>query len=214
MTGLWLASYLVLWGLVVVLCLFLIGTLRQLGLLRRQLEPDLSQPQSQEEDFIPTLENEGPTIGSPLVDLEADTINGFGPLTRATLRDRSRTLLVFMSPLCETCQHIVQPLNFLVEDAAHTLRTTVIMRGDQQACRTFVSLFPLHIPVVCDYDSTITMELGIHGTPFGLLYDEHGILIRKGIIEEQEDLLALLGEESAPETAQAHVFPRSVPSQL
>ena len=33
MTGLWLASYLVLWGIVVVMCLFLIGILRQLGLL-------------------------------------------------------------------------------------------------------------------------------------------------------------------------------------
>ena len=32
--------------------------------------------------------------------------------------------------------------------------------------------------------------------------------------DAQEDLLALLSEESVPETAQTHVFPRSVPSQL
>ena len=214
MTGLWLASYLVLWGLVVVMCLFLIGILRQLGLLRRQLEPELLPSQPQEESSIPPLEHDGPTIGSPLVDLEATTINGFGAMTPATLRDQGRTLLVFMSPLCETCQHIVEPLNLLVEDAARTLHAAVIMRGDTQSCRAFVSLFPLHIPVICDSDRAITMGLDIHRTPFGLLYDEHGTLIRKGVIGKHEDLLALLGDESVPDTAQAHVFPRLVPSQL
>jgi hypothetical protein len=56
------------------------------------------------------------------------------------------------------------------------------------------------------------MGLDIHRTPFGLLYDEHGTLIRKGLIEEHEDLLALLGDGSASVTAQAHVFPRRVSS--
>src|SRR5437868_3654366 len=108
MTGLWLASYLVLWGIVVVMCLFLIGILRQLGLLHRQLESGTPQPQGG--GAIPTLEYDGPAIG--------------------------------------------------------------------------------------------------------LLYDEHSTLIRKGLVEGYEDLLALLGDRSAPERAQAHVFPRVVPSQV
>jgi methylamine dehydrogenase accessory protein MauD len=212
MTGLWLASYLVLWGLVVVVCLLLIGILREIGQVYRQLES--RQPQPQEESSIPALEHDGPAIGSSIVDLEADTINGFGTLIPATLQERGSTLLVFMSPMCETCQHIVEPLNALAADAARAISPNVIMRADEQACRAFLSVFPLHMPVVCDRDRTITMGLDVHRTPFGLLYDEQGTLIRKGLLEGQEDLLALLGDGSAPGRAQANVFPPLVSSQV
>ena len=121
---------------------------------------------------------------------------------------------MFMSPMCEACQYIVEPLNALEADAARTVRPAVIMRADEQACQAFLSVFPLHMPVVCDRDRTITMGLDVHRTPFGLLYDEHDTLIRKGLVEGYEDLLALLGDRSAPERAQAHVFPRVVPSQV
>jgi len=213
MTGLWLASYLVLWVLVVVGCLLLLGVLRQLGLLYRHFEPPAAQ-QAQEENSIPALEHDGPTIGSPLMDLEEGTINGFGTLTLTARRDGENTLLMFMSPLCETCQHIVDPLNALATDAARALHLAVIIRGDEQACRAFLSIFPLHMPVVCDRERSITMGLDIHRTPFGLLYDEHGTLIRKGLIGGQEDLLALLGEGSVSDKARTHVFPQLVSSQL
>src|SRR5436309_15883786 len=99
MTGLWLVSYVVLWIIVVVLCLFLVGVLRQLGLLYQQHEHRPST--SQEEDSIPTLEQDGPTIGSPLPNLDVDTFNGFGRLNTALLRGSGSTWLVLMSPICE-----------------------------------------------------------------------------------------------------------------
>jgi methylamine dehydrogenase accessory protein MauD len=210
MTGLWLASYLVLWGIVVVMFLFLIGILRHLGLVYRQLE--LRPPQPQGGSSLPTLEQDGPTIGSLIADLEAGTINGFGILTPAKLSDGGNALLVFMSPMCEACQDIVELLNALVADTAGAVRPVVIMRADEQACRAFLSVFPLRMPVVCDSDRTITMGLDIHRTPFGLLYDEHSTLIRKGLVEGHEDLLALLGDGSVSDTAQSHVFPRVVSS--
>jgi methylamine dehydrogenase accessory protein MauD len=210
MTGLWLASYLVLWGLVVVVCLLLIGILRQLGLMHRQLAP--SPLPSQAGRSLPALEHDGPAIGSSLVDLEAETINGFGTLT--LLRDHESTLLVFMSPMCEACQHLVEPLNALVVDARRAARPVVIMRADEQGCKAFLSVFPLRMPVVCDRDRRITMGLDVHRTPFGLLYDEHGILIRKGLLAGHEELLALLGDRSVPLTAQAHVFPPALSSHV
>lgn len=211
MTGLWLVSYLVLWVIVVGLCFLLVGILRQLGLLYRQIE---QRPvQAQEQDSIPDLEQDGPTIGSPLPTLEVNTFNGFGRLTTALLRDRGPTLLVFMSPMCETCQHIVEPLNMLAADAAPNVQAAVIMRADELACRAFLSVFPLHMPVICDGESTLTMGLDIHRTPFGLFYNEQGTLIRKGGLEGHDDLLALLGDGSASLEAQSHVFPRVVSSK-
>ena len=212
MTGLWLVSYLILWVIVLVLCFFLVGVLRQLGLLYRQLEKRPSQPQ--EEDSIPALEQDGPAIGSPLPNLESDTMNGFGKLSTAMLRDRGSILLVFMSPMCETCQHAVEPLNMLVAEATRNVHPVAIIRADEQACRAFLSVFPLHMPVVCDHDDTINMGLGIHRTPFGLFYDEQGTLLRKGGLEGHEDMLALLGDEAASLEAQARVFPRVVSSPV
>jgi hypothetical protein len=205
-------SYLVLWGLVVVLGLLLLGVLRQLGLLYRQLEPGPRQPQG--EGSFPTLEQDGPAIGSSIVDLEVDTVNGFGKVSLTALPDHGSRLLVFMSPMCETCQHIVEPLNALRADAPDALHPVVIMRADEQGCRAFLSVFPLHLPVVCDSDRTITIGLDIHRTPFGLLYDEHNRLIRKGLLEEQEDLQALLGGGTVSREAQANVFPSVVSSHV
>lgn len=211
MTGLWLVSYLVLWVVVVLICLLLVGILRQTGFIQRQLDVQPSAPQ--DDSSIPPLELDGPTIGSPVMNLDVETINNSGPLKLASLNEERPLLVMFMSPLCETCQHIVEPLNALVTDGSYGgVRPAVIMRGDEQMCRAFLSVFPLHMPVVCDKERTITKDAGIHHTPFGLLYDEHGTLIRKGLVGEKDDLLALLGDHSAPETAQAHVFPHAMTS--
>src|SRR5260221_2695579 len=117
------------------MCLLLIGILRQLGLVQRQLVPDTAQPQGG--SSIPTLEQDGPVIGSPLADLESGTINGFGTLTLTTLRNRGSTLLVFMSPMCETCQHIVEPLNTLAPHAVRAVNPVLIIRADEQGRRAF-----------------------------------------------------------------------------
>lgn len=202
MTGLWLVSYLALWGLVVVICLFLIGVLRELGVLRLEREQRLPQLPS----GLPSLEQDGPAIGAPLPDLRADTINGYGTVTLDT-GERGNALLIFMSPMCEICQHVVEPLNALVKERASVMRMVVIMRADEQACRAFVSVFPLRVPVICDSDRTTTMGFAVHRTPFGLLYGSDGKLVRKGLIEGYDDLQALLGSISAPSTAQAHIVP-------
>ena len=119
-------------------------------------------------------------IGSALPPLGVDTCNSFGKVTPDVLREQGATLLVFLSPMCEPCQHAVEPLNWLVAEAASTVHPVVVYRADEQACRAFLSVFPLHMPVVCDAEASITMGLGVHRTPLGLLYDEQGTLIRKG----------------------------------
>jgi hypothetical protein len=206
MTGLWLVSYLLLWALVVGLCLLIVGILRQIGLMQHDLKPE--QLPVQPEEFIPpTPEQDGPRIGSGLPHLVAETINGYGSVTPDTLRSQGGVLLVCMSPMCESCQHLVEPLNALVQDEANAERVVVIVRADEAGCRAFLSVFPLRMPVVCDGDRTITMGLDVHNNPFGLLYSADGTLIRKGILAEPEGLRALHGDESASEKARQRVFP-------
>jgi AhpC/TSA family protein len=214
-TGLWVVSYVALWGLVVAIGLLMVGILRQMGILQHQLAvahgPGTLPAPGVARD-TPALEDDGPEIGSRIPTLRAETLNGFGTVAVESLRDDAGTLLVFMSPMCEGCQHMVEPLNALVDAGAHRERMIAILHADEQASRAFMNVFPLRIPVICDADRTFTMGLGIHRNPFGLLYDVEGRLVRKGMMTTQGELLAVLGDVSAPAAALEFVFPRAQPT--
>ncbi len=207
MTGLWLLSYLALWGLVLLLTLVLVGVLRQLGALYLQLAATAQAPagQSQHAEAVPPLEQDGPPIGAPLPDW-ARSVTEEAPHADGE-QDRSgrrSTLLMFMSPMCETCQHVVDPLNEVAGDPMYDVRPIAVIRADRPAYEAFLNVFPLRLPALRDSDRALTMELGVHRAPFGLLYDQGGRLVRKGLIESRDDLLALLDEELGA-GANAHI---------
>ncbi len=198
MTGLWLVSYIALWLLVGVLCMITLGLLQQLGLLQHKLEQYSSGFTTEQTLYHPTLEDDGPEIGSKLPNLTTDTINGFGILNFPFSSQEKYSLLVFLSPLCETCQDIVEILNTVADNNANVGNVIAIMRSDEQACRSFINVFPLHLPLVCDNERVVTMKFGVHHAPFGLLYNTQGTLIRKGGIKSQKDLSSLLEDVVHP----------------
>jgi len=206
----WLLSYLALCGLVAVACALLIVMLRQIGLVRHR-PGQHATGQIEQPPPVPPLEQDGPAIGSYMPDLAVQTINGFERVVSAALRDGGDALLVFISPICESCQHVVGLLNDVVVDGTRTVQPIAIMRADHQACQAFTHVFPLRLPLICDAARTIHVDFDIHRAPFGLLYDRQGMLVRKGIIVDRDDLLALLGDTSAPTPAQEHVFPKPQP---
>lgn len=212
MTGVWLVSYVVLWVLFVAVCLLLVGVLRQIGVLHRQVghRPTEVKPPSEPDEpaLIPPLENDGPPVGSYLPRLTATTVNDFGSISLPADRGRGSTLLMFMSPLCDTCQQAVGPLNALARDQERAVQPIAIVKGDSQGCEAFLSVFPLQMPTVCDVDRRITMNFEVHRSPFALLYDAAGVLVRKGVITGYNDLKALLGDASVPVEAQTNVFPQ------
>jgi hypothetical protein len=114
---------------------------------------------------------------------------------------------MFMSPMCETCQHVVDPLNTLADDTARGVRPFVIMRADEHAARAFNGVFPLRVPLICDEDRAITMGFGVHTAPYGLLYDARGTLISKGIVKGWEQLVGLLQPTPIPAVEQDPASP-------
>ena len=190
MTGFWLASYIGLWVIVIVLILVLVGILQQLGLLQRQVGQSRTGPTQADE--VPSSAQDGPGIGSLLPDLRLVSVNGFGTLT--LWESTNTTLLLFMSPMCEGCQKIVDPLNEFIDSRGYTGRAVVILRGDDPACQAFLRVFPLHVPVIQDRDSLITQEVAVHYRPFGLLYDAAGSLRSKRVVVRNDDLSTLLAD--------------------
>jgi methylamine dehydrogenase accessory protein MauD len=193
MTGLWLASYITLWLLFLVLSIIVFGLLQQIGLLRQQLVQGRSEFLKNVVPAHPTPENDGPDLGSYSPELIAnEVINGNNPLSLPILSNNGdTTLLIFMSPLCESCQYIVEPLNRLADKRIYGVNIVVIMRADKLACQAFLSVFPLQVPVICDTEHAITMKFQVHHAPFGLLYDAQSILLRKSVVKKYNDIISM-----------------------
>lgn len=206
MTGLWLATYIALWLLVIGEGLLLVGALRQLGLIQRASQQLPSVSSNSPESEVRPLEFDGPSIGASLPSMVLETLTGTEPV-RLSPASGVAMLLVFMSPMCEGCQHAAEPLNRVTQRRSSDLQAVVIMRGDLPACQAFLNVFPIDVPVVCDSDRSITMGFDVHRNPFGLLYDESGALVRKGVVIKHDDFLALLGEASAVPDVSPDIFP-------
>lgn len=202
MTGWMFASYVVAWVLLLLVCVTLVGVLRQIGILRLRVERALPTVVGSD---LPPLSEDGPAIGSPMIDLVSESMNGRGPVDLIGMKGNP-ILLMFMSPMCETCQHVVEPLNSLVSSGSR-VQPVVIMRADEHACRSFDSVFPLDAPIICDAQRDITPKFDIHRNPFGLLYDDRGRLMRKGEILAGDLLDALLGDAREAENLRDHIFP-------
>lgn len=207
-------SYITLWVLVIALSLLVVGVLQQIGLLQRKLRSSGIQEESDAIPELPPLENDGPAIGEQLLDLTLETVNNTDSVTLVSSSNEPGTLLFFLSPTCEACQHLVASINAVIESGVYSGRAIAILRADEYSVQGYLNLFPLHIPVVCDSSRTLTKKFGVHRAPFALLYNSQGLLIRKGIIQKKAEILALLGESSALFTDQSNLFPSVMASSL
>lgn len=200
MTGAWLASYVALWVVVACMAALHVGTLRQIGLIQLRARPA-------QDRRVPTPEEDGPRIGDRLPEFGRPIDNGYDGQAIRRPEPGVQTLVMSMSALCEGCQDLVAPLNDLAAARGASLQLVAIMRGDEGPCRSFLGIFPLHMPVYFDPDHALANSLNLHQSPFGLLYDDRGRLVRKGMATNSDDLAALLGDMSAPPEALASVYP-------
>ncbi len=207
MTGLWLATYLALWTVVILTVLLQVGVLRQLGMIQRQHQP-AQKPQ------LPSYQDDGPRLGSQIPELTIQAANVGSAVSLTDMATARGALIIFMSPLCEGCHEIVNPLNALAKDRLRSVPSLVILRGNETSCRSFLRVFPLDAPVALDLDDSLTAGFGMHHSPYGLLYDENQLLVRKGSVTDADSLAALLGDGTVPAKALAAVFPPPVPTMI
>lgn len=55
----------------------------------------------------------------------------------------------------------------------------VVLCGDEATAHTFLSVFPLVFPAVCDGLGVLAQEIDVRQTPSALLFDLTGQLIRR-----------------------------------
>ena len=175
MQGWWVASYAILWFLVIVLCFVVVSLARQIGTLHLRLGPRGALE----------IDDEGPPLGqaptvADIVGVDGDTVSVGGP-------GRAQVLL-FVSPTCHVCEQVLPSIG--VAAAAKEMDAIVLSDTDPIETTLAFGSRQLDVPVVAGQDLAITY--GVPGTPYVVVLDELGIARAKGTVNNLEQLEGLL----------------------
>ena len=183
MSGVWLASYIVLWLLVLLLAFLLAGALRQLGLLQLRLGDDPGA----------LITDTGLERGTQAPDFTALDGSSGEPVSLSDLPAVPR-MLVFASPGCLSCRELIPGLNE-VRKTRGDWDFLVICRGDLESCRRFGRMNGLEAPMMVDTDGQIEKDYAVTLTPFAYVVDHEGRVVIRGVANDWRQLESLLEQE-------------------
>ena len=183
MSGVWLASYVVLWLLVLVLAFLLAGALRQLGLLQLRLGDDPGALITDTGLERGTLAPDFTAVGAESSELV--TLSELPPVPR---------MIVFASPGCLSCRELIPGLNE-VRKTRGEFDFLVICRGDVESCQAFGRMNRLEAPMVVDTNGQIEKDYLVTLTPFAYLLDHERNVVIRGIANDWRQLESLLEQE-------------------
>lgn len=172
MSGWWLASYVVLWVLVVVLALAVLALARQVGVLHLRLGPRGALE----------IDDEGPPLGEAPEPIDARdpagrpvTIGGPG----------SAQLLMFVSPGCPVCREVLPSL----PAASRVGGMAPVVVSDGPA-HDVPGTAGIRAPVVVSAD--VARAYGVPGTPYVVVLDGQGVVRAKGTVNNMEQMEGLV----------------------
>lgn len=186
MSPVFLASYVALWILVVLLSFLVLVLYRQLG-----------------EMYLGTKEGrtrDGVRLGS-----RAPEVSGLGQEGEAVrLPVPAPTLVAFVSPQCGPCR-VLMPDLVQFARARPGLAVVAIGGPDDERTRTFAAEFRTPFSFLTQPNHWISAKYRVRSTPFAFYLDDAGVVRAKGIVNRLAQLEQLVerGEKLTP--------PRSVP---
>lgn len=183
MSGVWLASYIVLWVLVLLLAFLLAGALRQLGLFQLRLGDDPGA----------LITDSGLDRGATAPDFTALDSEA-GELVSLSDLPAVPRMLVFASPGCLSCRELIPGLNE-VRKTRGGYDFLVVCRGDLESCQAFGRMNGLEAPMVVDTTGQIEKDYRVTLTPFAYLIDHEGRVVIRGIANDWRQLESLLEQE-------------------
>lgn len=190
MSSLWLASYIGLWIVVLVLAIIVVGLLRQLGLIQLRLGLDPGA----------LITQEGLERGVEAPDFEAIDVRD-GRLAHLSDYRGQRLLLVFLTTTCSACRTVAVHLNSIMREYRDDVATLVVCHGDQAACAEFARQVDLQPPLLADPANAIAERFDVRFTPFAFLLNESGVVLVRGVANTWPQLEALLNEEGSAQKA-------------
>lgn len=176
MSGAWLVSYIVLWGVVLFQGAVIFLLMRQLGMMY------LGTAQGVARDGLAAGQR-APSFALPAVAGSTVSLEDF----RGT-----PLLLVFGSPGCGPCRNLIPDLNVFARERAQELRTLFLSRGDLEETSRFVQEVGVEVPVAVHPDESLPEQYKARVTPFAFLIDGEGIVRAKGLANNRSHLEMLV----------------------
>jgi methylamine dehydrogenase accessory protein MauD len=167
MTGWWLASYVVLWGLVLTLGVLVVALAREVGALHLRLGPRGALE----------IDTEGPELWS-----KAPPITGRGDdgTTIAIGGPGRLRLLLFASPNCPMCEDVVPAVGLIRRDV-----DGVVVLDEEGAHQAMTSVRAVLAPQAF-------LLYAVPGVPYAVVLDEEGTVAAKGTVNDPTQLEGLV----------------------
>ncbi len=167
----------VLWVIVLALIVIIFALARQIGVLFERVSP-----------MGALVNDSGPKIGDTTPVYTLPNLNG-GAVTIGPKPNRS-TLVFFVSPTCPVCKKLLPILRSVKSDEGKWLDVVLASDGEVDKHKRFIDTAKLG-----DFPYVVSTELGlayrVSRLPFAVLFDEHGTIKAKGLINNREQLESL-----------------------
>jgi len=174
-SGWWVASYVVLWGLVLTLGVVVVALARQIGTLHLRLGPRGALE----------MDDEGPPLGEPLPSFDAEDVDG-APRDLASAGEAR--LMLFVSPGCFVCRDVLPALPVVA--AAGQLSPYVLTDVDAFETKRAYGDKDLGAPLISA--RFIAQKLDVPGTPYVIVTDRLGVVRAKGTVNNLEQMEGLV----------------------
>ena len=175
MQGWWVASYVILWLLVIVLAFIVVALARQVGTLHLRLGPRGALE----------VDAEGPPIGEAPIPADVTTTDG---TEIAVGGPGVARVLMFVSPSCHVCEQVAPSLGIAAK--ARGLEAIVLSDTDPLETTRWLGRKQLGVPVASA--RRLVQLYAVPGTPYSVVLDELGVVRAKGTINNLEQLEGLI----------------------
>lgn len=175
MQGWWVASYVILWFLVVVLCFVVVALARQVGTLHLRLGPRGALE----------MDDEGPPLGEAPVPAEINTLDGRvftlgGP--------GPAQVVMFVSPGCHLCEAVLPSTGVAAKSKG--MDATVLVDADPLEAAHVFGARKLNANVAVAGD--LVGAYAVPGSPYVVILDDLGVARAKGTVNNLEQLEGLI----------------------
>ncbi len=168
------------WIVIIGLAAVLLALVRQVGILHQRIAPAGA-----------LMISEGVKVGDKAPNLTLRTIDGEDISIGGPSAEQLCTLVMFVAPDCPVCSKLLPAVTAIARQEASWLR--VIFASDGKSADH--AMFRLE-KGLRDFPYVISTELGmtfhVAKLPYGVLLDEHGVLVSQGLTNNREHVESLL----------------------